>query len=90
MCVLAAHQLDNGRTLSHYFHLNLKIVQERPLQKNTTLFLTIDHCAELKRTVGPWSPQQCHSEACLIMNKNDSCVGLVKSEAPGLGTRRSR
>lgn len=50
-------------------------------------FLTIDHCTKLRRTVGPRSPQQHHSQACLIMNKNDSCdEGLVKSKVSGLGT----
>lgn len=77
--VLAVYWLDNDLTLTNYFHLNLKIVREHSLQK-TALFLTIDHCTELNCTVGPLGPQQNHSESCLIMNKNDSCVMGLKEK----------
>lgn len=59
--------LNMTTLLPNYFHLNL--VQDQLLQKTQPHFFSSIICAELKQTVGPWSPQQCHSGACLIMNK---------------------
>lgn len=84
---LAAHQLDNDLTTANDSHPNGKIVPRAspPKKKTQPLFLTIDHRTQLRRTVGPWSPQQCHSEACLITNINDSYVsGSAEIEARGL------
>lgn len=90
---LAVHQLDDDPAPSKSFSTELcssSSVRERKKKKNPThwRFSSII-CAELERTFGPRSPQQCHSEARQSMNKNDSYVLCLGEKRAGWNVETS-